>query len=347
MNVQPLLENGQFLAMSRQQPELFFQPIQFTLKNETQVTITSAGVIQFIPNNEYQRSIVLSCGVHGNETAPIEICDDLVQDILCDRLALRQPLLVLFANLPAMDIAERFVEENMNRLFSGAHSQETQGIKSNIERLRAAELEQSVVDFYQAANSSEKWHLDLHTAIRESKNEKFAVYPFLHGQPWSQQALSLLLACGINTILLSNAPTTTFSYFSSHQCGANAFTVELGKVKPFGGNDMYDFQQLIDTLRTWLCQPVIELKDFNEDDFEIFKIHQIINRQQTDFKLNFADDTPNFSDFPVGYVLAEESSTQYIVTEKGESIVFPNAKVALGQRALLTVVPTKIDENII
>jgi len=343
MSATLLQQDGQFLALSRTQSELFEQAFQFDLQNNTRVNVIAAGIISFEPQDYGQKDIVLSCGVHGNETAPIEICDQYVQQILTGHIVLQHRVLFLFGNLPAMDIAERFVEENMNRLFSGAHSDEPGLV--NGERHRAKLLEQAVSDFYlkvEGADSRYRCHYDLHTAIRGSKNEKFAVYPFQHGKARKPEQLQLMLACGVNTILLSESPTTTFSYFSSHEFGADAFTVELGKVRPFGANDMSRFQQVKLTLKRLICGEELQLKAYDEQDFDIFTVHQIINRTQQDFKLNFPDDELNFTDFPVGYVLAEETGVQYKVEHQGEAIVFPNAKVALGQRALLTVIPTKL-----
>ncbi|GGO70706.1 succinylglutamate desuccinylase [Bowmanella pacifica] len=343
MSVELLRKHGQFLSLSRQSPAHFDTPQAFTLDNGTLVEITAPGIISFTPGTPKGKDIVLSSGVHGNETAPIEICDELVQALLTQQLTACHRVLFLFGNLPAMDLGERFVEENMNRLFSGAHSSGPGLI--NQERVRAKALEQAVADFYRQGDSlgqSYRCHYDLHTAIRGSKNEKFAVYPFRHGQPWKTTQLQFLYACGVNTFLLSNSPTTTFSYYSSHQFGADAFTVELGKVAPFGQNEMGRFTQVRDTLWALVSQPALILPEYNPDDMLVYKINQIINRTQEDFRLNFPDDAPNFADFPKGYLLAEETGAQYFAEQEGEAIVFPNAKVAIGQRALLTVVPTRI-----
>lgn len=344
MSKQQLLDQGRFLHLSRTQPERFSRRQTFELANGTQVAITAPGIISFTPLNPGGKDIVLSSGVHGNETAPIEICDDLVVALLTGKLNASHRVLFLFGNLPAMDIGERFVEENMNRLFSGAHSRGPGLI--NDERKRAKTLEDAIRGFYAQGDKlgqNYRCHYDLHTAIRTSKNEKFAVYPYRHGKPWKTSQLCFLLACGVNTILLSNGPTTTFSYFSSNEFDADAFTVELGKVRPFGQNDMNRFEQARKTLTALISEPELELPEYNEADFDIFTINQVINRTKEDFRLNFDDDTPNFTDFPVGYVLAEEPGTVYKVQQQGEAIVFPNANVALGQRALLTVVPTRIN----
>ena len=338
-----LIQSGAFLALSRKQPELFSSAKEFVLDNGTQVEVSAPGIISFTPANAGDKDIILSSGVHGNETAPIEICDEFVQQILKGELKLAHRVLFLFGNLPAMDIAERFVEENMNRLFSGAHSH-GEGLV-NAERHRAKLLEESVEHFFLAKGEGRKrYHYDLHTAIRASKNEKFAVYPFLHGKPRKKEQLQFMLACGVNTIMLSESPTTTFSYFSSHQFGADAFTVELGKVRPFGENDMSRFADAKNSLHRLMTEDDPQFGEYNEDAFYLYRVNQIINREQQDFRLNFADDVPNFTDYPKGYLLAEESGARYEAQFDGEAIVFPNANVALGQRALLTVVPTSLDE---
>ena len=81
-----------------------------------------------------EKDIVLSCAVHGNETAPIEICRDIIHDITTEKQTVAHRTLFLIANPASINKGERFVEENMNRLFSGAHSN---GKAYNKERERA------------------------------------------------------------------------------------------------------------------------------------------------------------------------------------------------------------------
>ncbi|MGX9105138.1 succinylglutamate desuccinylase, partial [Escherichia coli] len=85
----------------------------------------------------------------------------------------------------------------MNRLFSGAHSK-GEGL-CNRERIRAMRLEQYVSRFY-TDSGAERLHYDLHTAIRGSRHEKFAVYPFPHERPYNQEQIRFLGACGVRTI---------------------------------------------------------------------------------------------------------------------------------------------------
>ena len=79
-------------------------------------------------------------------------------------------------------------------------------------------------------------------------------------------------------------------------------------------------------------------------DLLIYRVNQVINRQQQDFKLHFDDETANFNDYSKGTLLASETGREYVAEYDGEAIVFPNAQVAIGQRALLTVVPTELKD---
>lgn len=347
--LQQLQQTGDFLSITREHEWSLPEPISFNVihqatNTKSKVSVLDTGIIVFEPiARETSKDIVLSSAVHGNETAPIEICSDLIQQLIKGELYLAERVLFLFGNPAAMNIGQRFVEENMNRLFSGAH---TDGGLNNKERVRAKALEDAVRNFFEQGSEISdgryRCHYDLHTAIRGAKYDKFAVYPFRHGKPWKKEQLSFMQACGVNTILLSHSPTTTFSYFSSNNFNADAFTVELGKVRPFGENNMADFAAVKQTLTRFVSGEDLQLAEFAESDFNIFEIDQTINKETDAFVLNFADEVENFTDFPIGYVLATDGDIEHKVRTQGEAIIFPNANVAIGQRALLTVKPTAI-----
>jgi succinylglutamate desuccinylase len=143
--IQTLKQQGNFLSLSRSQPSLFAASFQFFIGAHTQVNVLAEGIISFETIAKSDKDIVLSCGVHGNETAPIEICENLVKNILLGEIIVKQRVLFLFGNLPAMDIAERFIEENMNRLFSGEHQNLASGQQMNDERHRAKQLKISIL----------------------------------------------------------------------------------------------------------------------------------------------------------------------------------------------------------
>lgn len=326
-----------FLQWTREHQWGFEGHFERTLADGTSLTVWDSGVLVVEPAKPTAKDIIISCAVHGNETAPIEICADIIQDIIAEQLSVKHRTLFLIANPASINVGRRFVEENMNRLFSGAHSK---GGIQNPERERAAKLEQYVRRFYHEVSGAnrQRYHYDLHTAIRDSKREKFAVYPFSDGKPYKKEQLLFLLACGVDTVLLNQAPTTTFSYFSVNEFGADAFTVELGKVRPFGENNRENFAAAETSLRELISQPQPQLPDFDPEQHFVFEEAQTINRKNENFKLNFADDVANFTVFNQGELLAIDGGEKIYAQHDGEHIIFPNANVALGQRALMTVV---------
>lgn len=357
-----LQKTGDFLHLTRSHEfsmaAFNFEVMHTKSTSKAKVSVLDTGIIIFEPlNHTSSKDIVLSSAVHGNETAPIEICSELIKQLILGELHLENRTLFLFGNPPSINIGQRFVEENLNRLFSGGHSQDQgqgEGL-INKERHRALLLENTVKDFYEntvtkegytegySKDKCERYHYDLHTAIRGSKNDKFAVYPFRQNKPWVKAQLQFMLACGINTILFSNSPTTTFSYFSSNNFGAHAFTVELGKVKPFGENDMENFSNISASLKSLISGQPLVFAEYNKDNFSFFEIDQVIDRHHQDFALLFSDEVENFTDFPIGTVIATDGSKKIKTRKQGEAIIFPNANVAVGQRALLTVVPLEIN----
>ncbi len=344
-----LQKSGDFLQLTRSHEysmTAFNFEVHCTKKMaKTKVSVLDTGIIMFEPLNHISsKDIVLSSAIHGNETAPIEICNTLIKQLILGELHLEHKTLFLFGNPASINISQRFVEENLNRLFSGGHSKDQgQGAGLiNKERHRALLLEKTVTNFFNQGQG-ERFHYDLHTAIRGSKNDKFAVYPFRQNKPWIKEQLQFMLACGINTILFSNAPTTTFSYFSSNEFGAHAFTVELGKVKPFGENDMVKFTGVIGSLTALISGQPLALIEYKKENFSFFEINQVIDRHCNDFTLNFSDDVENFTDFAIGTVIAQDGEQEIKTQQTGEAIIFPNANVAIGQRALLTVIPVEVN----
>lgn len=335
-----LASTGDFLGLSLTYPE-HLTPFSYTLQNGTQVEVWDSGVLCLTPPEPGHLDIVLSSGIHGNETAPIELCASICQELLRENFMSRHRILFLFGNPPAINSGKRELVDNLNRLFSGHHSKGD--FAASWERQRAAKLEQYVQRFFDGGGEKQQRLLyDLHTAIRGSQFEKFAVYPFLHGKPWSKTQLQFLHACGVETFLLMQTPASTFSYFGAQSCNAHAFTLELGKVRPFGENDMSRFAACDQMLRALICDAVPNLPDFDESQFNFFVVSRAVNKQSEQFELCFARNIENFTQFPLGTVLARDGDIEYRVDEPGEAIIFPNADVALGQRAMLLVKPTSV-----
>jgi len=330
--------NNDFLAMTLANQDAI-APFQFAFPSGIGF-VEDTGILRLEPTQAASISLVLSVGVHGNETGPIELVNQLVKSILEGRISLSVRLLVLIGNPVAANQATRFCDVNLNRLFSGAW-QNYEGFEAK----RAQRLEKAVDDFYSMANSETihmRLHYDLHTAIRGSMYEKFVVYPFVENATYNKQQLAFLAASGIDAVLLSHQSTTTFSYYSHAAHGAHAFTVELGKVYRFGENDLSRFSDLEQSLIQLLEDG--ELAQASLSDVCIFTVLDSLVKDDDSYELSIDNDVKNFTQFEKGYCLAHSLKSHYIVEKSGDSIVFPNTNLPVGQRAGLVVRPISSDD---
>ena len=335
--------------MSNFQEQLFGNQsfLQFTLANDSvvgkpsllignniQVELWDRGVLSVYPKgNSSVHSILLSVAVHGNETAPIEIIDQLVSDIFAGKIIPTHRLLIVIANPEAIKSNSREVDENMNRLFSpelSAASDESD------ERQRSRKLMAYSQTFF-GEEADQKIHYDLHTAIRDSYYKQFAVSPNPVGSTVAERQYALLGQWGIEAILSTGEKSATYSAFTANYCGATSFTLELGKVKAFGENDLADFASVTTGLEDAITGN--ETVSGDEKLAQRFRVAGEVLKQTVDFRLCFPSNIANFTEFEIGEVLATDKDYQYVVSNSGERILFPNENVAIGQRALVIIRP--------
>ena len=278
--------------------------------------------------------LLLSAGIHGNETAPIELLDELIHAIARGELKPRARILFLFGNPEAMRRGERYVEQDVNRLFNGRHEQ-----SSGSEALRACELERLAASFFSLPDRY-RLHYDLHTAIRGSKIEQFALYPWKEGRQHSRRELVRLHKAGMEAVLLQNKSSIVFSAYTYDKLEAEAFTLELGKARPFGQNQQVNLAPLKATLEQ-LIQGKEALVGDQIDGLKLFSVAREIIKHSDAFRLNLPADIENFTKLEKGFVLAEDlADSRWVVEEEGARIIFPNPKVKNGLRAGILIVPT-------
>ncbi|VVE12392.1 succinylglutamate desuccinylase [Pandoraea terrigena] len=308
------------------------------------------GVLELAPDDTGQMSgtrlkpsrprfdAILSCGIHGDETAPIEIVDGILRDIADGHLTLRERVLVVLGNPDAVRAGKRYLEYDLNRLFQGAHAKRAESPAVQ----RARELEVIVGQFFAQPRGVRRLrrHVDMHTAIRASLFPRFAVVPSPPQCPPGDDWLDTLAAADIEAVMLTEQPSVTFSYYTCARFKAESCTLELGKVAPFGQNRLEDFAGIDAALRRWLSGGEMGTRD----DGKVlcarrFRVAAEIVRRTDAFVLDVPADTPNFTPYTAGTVLARDGENTYTVSHPEERIVFPNPDVANGLRAGVMVVP--------
>lgn len=337
------VKKGRFLSATCDF-SLPFTTGEWILESGIHCKLLQRGVLQITPIEQIStaKDIVLSSGVHGNETAPIELIQQLAEGILLGHIEPVHRLLLIIAHPEAINNKTRFIDENMNRLFK------IRNPERNLDCKIANQLQEAVNSFYGASTAiqPEKWHLDLHCAIRRSEHYTFAISPYSHKLSRSNSLFSFIQYAKIEAVLLANTPSSTFSWFSAEYHGAQALTIELGKVADFGENDL--------TLLTYFSHAVMKLITEStlpiswNNDVEVYRVNRTLLKQSETFSFSFPNDLPNFTFFEEGTYLGGDKEQEFIVDEKGEAVVFPNANVALGQRAALMVKKAHIifDEQI-
>ena len=325
-----------FLQFTLAHPHHYPRQVKQPLPQGGEVELIDTGVLWFTPDvssvqrNPSPYALVLSAGIHGNETAPIEWLNQLVSDLLTGRCVLTQPMLCILGNPEAMKRQQRFITHNLNRLFSTQVQQQTDA--QDYEILRAQRLMQVVTEFF-THQPYARLHYDLHTAIRESQFEKFALYSRLgHSIPVEQ--LSLLQQCAVNTVIYHTQATPTFSHFTGEHCGAEGFTLELGAVRPFGQNSPTLLSALDHTLRCLLAgESQVMQAPLDQQAMQLFEVAADITRYSDNFELYVADDVKNFTAYPKGTLLAKDGEYRYRVSHEQEYLIFPNKQVHNGHRA--------------
>ncbi|ERB63918.1 succinylglutamate desuccinylase [Vibrio coralliilyticus] len=307
---------------------------EITVANGTVFKLHERGVLEVIPStlDENSKHIILSCGVHGNETAPMELVDKIISDIQSGFQPVTERLLFIIAHPESTNAHTRFLEMNLNRLFDEKEYEPTKelAIAQNLKRI--------VADFYQDTPSDKRWHLDLHCAIRLSKHYTFVVSPKTR-HPVRSKALMEFVASGhIDAVMFSNAPSSTFSWFSAENFAAQALTVELGRVARIGENDLDKLVAFDLAMRDLIASSEAEHLPRAP---VMYRVSRTIVRLHDDFDFMFDDDVENFTSFKHGEVFGHDGDKPLMAKNEGEAVVFPNRHVAVGQRAALMVCPVK------
>lgn len=294
------------------------------------VRLPAPGILQLTtPSRLFQRPrLLVSVGVHGDETAPIEMLAHLLDELAEKPNELALDLMVAVGNPAAIAAGKRFLDIDLNRLFRSGRGE----LQASLEAQRADVIMRAAASFFAGGNG--KWHLDLHTAIRPSHYLTFAVIP---GSPSDVRRMALvdwLGHAGIEATIFNPAPAGTFSSHTASSLGAVSATVELGQVGALGANDLDQFNGMRAALDEFVRSGRMQAGARPH----VFKVRQELIKHSDKFRMAFDRETKNFTPLESGAVIASDGDAVYKVGNETEYVVFPNPDVRNGLRAGLMVV---------
>ena len=312
-------------------------PYEIKLGNGIRIIHHDVGVIEVCPFHS-DIALVISAGIHGDETAPLEMIDDMVNNILNLKLQPKIRVLFIIAHPFAINSQQRFININLNRCFSNGT------LGGDPESRIAVRLKNHVSLFFlKNKNNQSKWHFDLHCSIRDSLHPIFALVPTSTKMTDVRPLVSFLQCAHLDAVIFSQEPSSTFSWWSAETCSSFSATIEMGRVAPLYQNNMQAFSALSSALKRMIQEGVIESVYDPDPSLALYQISNTMIKKDKTFRFSFSKETPNFTYFSQGQKLAKEKALDHVAMMGGESILFPNENVEEGQRACLLIQPFSLD----
>lgn len=297
------------------------------------VTLPARGIMAIRAQGDTspaRASVLVSVGVHGDETGPIEVLAHVLDALSQAPLSLAVDLMVCVGNVAAIAAGKRFIDADLNRMFRPQRG----SLAATAEAARADEMIAATDAFFAGAGPV-RWHLDLHTAIRPSAYPTFAIVPDLIADEGKRALVGWLGQAAIGAIIMNPQSAGTYSYYTAEFHGAAGTTVELGRVGTLGSNDLSQFADVDEALRDLLLGAAPAAARAQP---HVFKVAQQIMKLSDAFCMAFDRTTQNFTAMRQGDVIATDGATVYTVQHPEELVVFPNPDVRVGLRAGLMVV---------
>jgi succinylglutamate desuccinylase len=302
-----------------------FSEAGFTVGLPAPGIITVKGAAQ----DRQRPAVLVSVGVHGDETGPIEMVAWLIEALSRTPRELAVDLMLCVGNIDAIAAGKRFIDADLNRMFRADRG----SLASAFEAARADALIAATCAFFEGAGP-QRWHLDLHTAIRPSHYPMFAIVPEIIPDAPRKALIDWLGQAAIGAVIMNPKSVGTYSYYSAEHHGAAGSTVELGRVGTLGQNDLSQFADASAALdRLLRGLPGLPARAAPH----VFATARQVIKLSDAFSMSVGRETWNFTPMKKGEVIATDGDTVYRVEHDEELVVFPNPDVRVGLRAGLMV----------
>ncbi|WP_016955668.1 succinylglutamate desuccinylase [Catenovulum agarivorans] len=316
--------------------ETAFKPVSYVCRQKTRYQVEikqhSAGILELIPATLAKHSLILSCAVHGDETAPIEVLDKILADIVAGKIHLNSHLVIVFANIAAIKQNKRYVDTNLNRLFTtDLLNKPTQA--GNYEEHRAEQICACLAKIYSAGRYPFRIHLDLHCSIKASIYPIFAVKPVkLVGGP--VLVYNTPLRYPVQAIIHARKPSSTLSFYTANLLACSSATLELGKSAKLYNNQSNLLRQIyVHLVEGLACTELIPRFCVRSNRHFVVSDEVIKNTEA----FHFIGSQPllNFQSLVHGQPFVQLSNSNKQVSVGEQFICFANPDVEIGHRAAL------------
>ena len=249
------------------------------------------GVVEVQPP-EPRGSVLISCGIHGDETAGIELVDWMIREIYEQKFVPRMKMLFIFAHPEATKVGQRFIDHDLNRLFLLDTKNEIHFSESKLKN----QLVALTTAFFEGLDASlPKWHFDLHCSIRSSLHPMFAVIPVSSHARDLRPLLSFANDAALDAVVFSRAPSSTFSWWTGEVLNVQSATFELGALHPLYQNDLKIFHPFKNTIEKMASENNLS-SDF-PPDFPSYIVNRTLIKSSQAFQFYFEDNVKNFTFF--------------------------------------------------
>ncbi len=305
------------------------------------------GIWQLRPvQGEIRARCLISMVIHGDETGPLHLMTRLLSDERQQATPLPVELILVLGNLQAHALNLRYVEHDMNRLFTA-----NAPLGNSADARRALVVRHTLHSRLWAdqadAPALPLIHFDLHSTIRSSLKPAFAIVPLPTTNPFEATCspwVSWLQHSGLSAVVLASDQAPTFSAYSARH-GAWSCTLELGQVTAAASADRsatVGHEAVMQALATLLrCPfgPDYTLQNPSLKPGLIYRVTQEVIRSSTSFEWLLPPGTVNFTPLAPGQLVARDGAGDICAQHLGECVLFPNPDVAVGLRAALLVAP--------
>lgn len=294
------------------------------------------GMLSITPADcKDDNATIISVGIHGDETGPIELLDKLVNQILSGKVSISHPCLFIFANPDATLKKQRFIEQNLNQLFEMS-TMPVRGIEGEI----AAKIKDVVELFFERSSGKKRWHLDLHCSSRPSQYPVFAIRPATRHQSHmvDDELKYFAQHADVQAFLLCHHPNYVFSWYTGEYFQAKSLTIQLGHLRALGENDLSVFTSFLSGMHLLLNRKD-KLDDSNcmLQDMAVYNVVDEIRKQYPDLTFTARQALINFEPLYLNQEYGIQGGIPMICESGRHALVFANDKVDVGQRAALLV----------